>query len=204
MYPKGCFPTANNSCSEEPNIPNNIESQEKKRFLSYFRDSKIPHPDDWLGQSPLFVSGSSRAEYINYEIPENIHGEQASLPLDGSVVPFSGPLFRGKIVSRIRDIPIIAATASAEHLLVSRNADYFKGRSRQFQWTVQGIFTKRMRFDELVTGQDFGRPFRNTPSSAVVKKGIHHLKNRLPETFEWWVYWLTIIAIFTDTWHVIV
>jgi len=49
---------------------------------------------------------------------------------------------------------------------------------------VSGTFTKRMRFDEVVTGQDFGRPFRNSPASHLVKRGLDLLKNKLPETFE--------------------
>lgn len=54
-----------------------------------------------------------------------------------------------------------------------------------FQWTVRGVFKKRMRFDEVVTGQDFDRPFRNTPSASIVRTGINMLRNRLPESFEW-------------------
>ena len=181
MYHEPVLPNKN-LCYEGPS---GIECQEEKEFLSYFRESEIPHPDDWTEKSSLFVTGSRRAKYINYEIPGQCHEEQAPIPLDGSVIPFFGPLFRGKIVSRVRDVPINVADKDPT---MSTSVGYFKGRSRQYQWTVQGVFSKRIRFDELVTGQDFGRPFRNTPPSVLLEKGIKLLRNRLPETFEWCVY----------------
>jgi hypothetical protein len=64
---------------------------------------------------------------------------------------------------------------------------YFKGRSRHFQWTVQGVFKERVRFDEMVTGQDFDRPFRNPPAMKLVDQALVLLKTKLPDTFEWYV-----------------
>lgn len=37
----------------------------------------------------------------------------------------------------------------------------------------------------MLTGQDFGRPFRNTPAVSLVKRGMGLLKNRLPDSFVW-------------------
>lgn len=99
--------------------------------------------------------------------------------MNGSAVEFEGPYFEGRMVSRIRDLP----TKEQSNNLMS-NREYFQNRSRQYQWTVQGRFKKRMRFDKVVTGQEFGRPFRNAPSSRVVKRGLDLLKHKLPETFE--------------------
>jgi hypothetical protein len=159
------------------------EDQRRKDFLSYFNDSKLPNPDCWPDNSPIFVSASKRAPEIKYQLHASNDNEVKPFPLDGSIVPFSGPLFRGKIVSRMRDVPSMAPRGQSPPLCSSD--EYFKGRSRQFQWTVQGVFSKRCRFDKVVTGQDFTRPFRNAPSSAIVKRGMDLLRNRLPETFEW-------------------
>ena len=156
------------------------KEHDKESFFAYFRSSKLPHPDNWPGKSPIFVSASKRARNVTYRLPQNIDGYQTPFPLNGDVVTFTGPLFQGKIVSRVRGADSISSGAK-----VSTPDNYFKGRSRQFQWTVQGVFSKKMRFDDLVTGQDFCRPFRNAPASNLVKKGLNLLKNRLPETFDW-------------------
>ena len=164
------------------------ENNEQKReeFLSYFHESALPDPDRWPENSPVFVTASRRAPDISYKLHTcNSEGTVAPFPLNGSVVPFSGPMFHGKIVSRIRDVPAMASSDQSPPSCPS--SDYFKGRSRQFQWTVQGIFSKRCRFDKVVTGQDLSRPFRNTPSSTIVKRGLDLLRNRLPDTFEWLV-----------------
>jgi hypothetical protein len=135
----------------------------------------------------MCVVPSHRAQEIEFNLPCDAHNDEEpvllnSLPIDGTVVQFNGPNFDGKLVSRVRDSPTAAANVQ-ERKLMSNN-EYFQGRSRQFQWTVQGRFSRRMRFDEVTTGQEFGRPFRNTPSSKMVKRGLDLLKHKLPETFE--------------------
>ena len=52
---------------------------------------------------------------------------------------------------------------------------------------MQGRFKKRIRFDHLVTGQDFNAPFRtsNGISKTIVQRGLELLKHKLPEAFEW-------------------
>jgi hypothetical protein len=160
------------------------KEHKRKEFMSYFHESKLLHPDQWPENSPVFVTASKRVEDINYELPQSKVTEVPTpFPLDGGVVLFHGPLFRGKIVSRIKDVPAMSLSNQSPPLCSSEQ--YFKGRSRQFQWTVQGIFSKRCRFDKIVTGQDLERPFRNAPSSTIVKRGLDLMRNRLPETFEW-------------------
>lgn len=94
-------------------------------------------------------------------------------------------------MSRVRDVPSTSSKASLDETskrlfrpAVVDSKKYFAGRSRQFQWSVQGRFAERVRFDRVVTGQDFGRPFRNAPAVSLVKKGLELLKPKLPETFE--------------------
>lgn len=164
------------------------ENEEYQRFISYFKQSRIPHPEHWPAKSPIYVTSSARAPYIKYDLKleekqrDNHSKIPSPFPLDGEVVSFNGPLFQGSIVSRMKDVPHSTVPSAVDEEIV-RSDEYFKGRSRQFQWTVQGIFKKRTRFDQVVTGQDFGRPFRNAPATTLVKRGMDLLKNRLPDSF---------------------
>lgn len=173
-----------NSSSFEPihsNVHAKNDRDDEDSFNSYFRQSRLPHPDNWLNGSPVIITTSIRAKDVQFQSGmNNCEGCKSVLPLNGKPVTFTGPLFEGKMISRIRDVPEARCSNKSTH-----QRDYFKGKSRQFNWTVQGTFSKRMRFDELVTGQDFGRPFRNAPADGLVKKGLALLKHRLPETFTW-------------------
>ncbi len=154
---------------------------EEEAFLSYARQSKLPEPSSWPESSPIYVCASARAPHIQYEINSRDGGFPPPFPLDGTLVDFDGPLFKGCIVSRIKNAP--AMNLNPVHN--QRHSSDFEKKSRLFQWTVQGVFKKRIRFDEVTTGQDFGRPFRNTPSATIVKKGLDLLRNKLPDSFEW-------------------
>ncbi len=160
-----------------------IDSDENDDFLSYFRESGLPQPDHWPDNSPVFVTASQRAPLITYDLKQRDDVDVTPIPLDGSIVDFSGPLFRGKIVSRMKDVPSMSTEGQTPPSCASE--EYFKGRSRLFQWTVQGVFSKRCRFDQVVTGQYLDRPFRNAPCSSIVKRGLGLMKNRLPDTFDW-------------------
>lgn len=93
------------------------ERDEKEKFSKYFRESGIPRPDRWPERSPIYVAASKRAGDVTYQLPQNANGGggggaggvPAHLPLDGQPVDFEGPSFRGKIVSRMRDVPPGAA-----------------------------------------------------------------------------------------------
>ncbi|KAL7541351.1 hypothetical protein ACHAXR_010849 [Thalassiosira sp. AJA248-18] len=154
------------------------EEADRKAFSAYAQQSGLPPPSGWPSNSPLLVIPSHRAPDVKYDLPrEECHGKSGlpMLPMNGRVVPFDGPNFEGKILSRMKDVPTTPKGA---------NDQYFQNRSRQYQWSVQGRFKKRIRFDKIVTGQEFGRPFRNAPSSRVVKRGLDMLKHKLPESFD--------------------
>lgn len=173
---------ASSSQPEEPKP--GVVDEDRHAFLSYSQQSGLPSVENWPNDVSSVVIPSQRATEIEYDIPENnMLGPVCvkSLPMNGDAVHFSGPIFEGKLVSRMQDIPLRPCKRKNN----MTNAEYFNNRSRQYMWTVQGRFKKRIRFDEVVTGQEFGRPFRNTPSSAIVKRGLSMLKHKLPETFEW-------------------
>ena len=144
-------------------------TNEKKTFMDYANKSKLLPLKDWPRDSLLVPS--IRGKNITYSSPS---GLDSSLPTDGKVVKISSSLFEGKIITRIRDD---SGKASACN-------NYFRNRSRQYNWIVQGRFLHRTRFDDVITGQEFDRPFRNKPSSQIVQKLLDMLKNKLPDSFE--------------------
>lgn len=158
---------------------------DRRAFSSYSQQSGLPPLENWPTGVSTVVTPSLRASDICFDLPDNdtsLFSDVKTLPMNGDVVRFDGPNFEGKLVSRMRDVPLHPCKASS-----MTNAEYFSNRSRQYQWTVQGRFKRRIRFDHVVTGQEFGRPFRNMPSSTMVKRGLDLLKHKLPETFEWLV-----------------
>ena len=99
-------------------------------FLAYFRQSNILPPSEWPQNSHLLVTASARAPYVNYyqilksnmdesdcksntkeiEIKYNIANNFRlkplhNLPLNGEKVYFDGQLFKGIIISRIKEVP---------------------------------------------------------------------------------------------------
>ena len=175
-------------CSPAGIIKN--DDEDRKAFLTYAQQSGLSvSTAEWASNSSLLVLPSQRAREIEFHLPNSKKSSSRSnegesslstIPVNGCPIVFSGPYFEGKLVSRIRDVD---TSSSAEGKLLSNN-QYFANRSRQYQWCVQGRFKKRIRFDKVVTGQEFGRPFRNAPSSFVVRKGLDLLKSKLPEAFE--------------------
>ena len=107
----------------------------KQEFLSYFQTSGLPSQDKWPGESPVFLAASQRAPNIMYDLPPQVSHSLSPLPLDGTAVSLDGPMFKGKMISRIKDAPQMAASNSSNS---SKANSYFKGKSRLFQWTVQG------------------------------------------------------------------
>ena len=166
------------------------EAGERKAFERYAQESNLPTYEQWPSESPLIVVPSIRAKDVEFDIGESScctttdSSSSSTLPLDGRVVHFSSPLFEGKMVSRVRDIPSSRQQNDHDESNTISNETYFNSRSRQYQWSVQGRFKKRIRYDRVVTGQEFDRPFRNKPSSKLVERGLQLLKNKLPETFE--------------------
>ena len=86
--------------------------REKENFYAYSKLSNIPHVDNWPSDSHILVTGSVRAPNVVYEIepPSHLHISEnkhltsypQTLPTDGSVIRFNGPLFEGNIVHRVR------------------------------------------------------------------------------------------------------
>lgn len=158
--------TSSSSCEH-------LANRERKAFSAYAEQSHLPSASEW--PSSILITPSRRAG-------KDVRFQKNPLPMNGSVVEFDGPSFSGKMISRIRDTPDDDGSGNSNNLV--SNIDYFSGRSRTYQWSVQGRFKRRIRFDKLITGQEFDRPFRNKPSNKMVNKGLDLLRSRLPQTFE--------------------
>ena len=87
---------------------------------------------------------------------------------DPNGTPIKGPLFTGKMVVLAKDI----AEPSA--------AKYFAGRQRVTAVFIQGVFKKRIPFDQLVTGQCFERPLRLRVPKLLVQTILGFLKRIAP------------------------
>lgn len=138
------------------------KKKERQDFFAYIKESNL---EKWPEGNEIFFTPSIRAPLIKYE--------SSRLSLDGKITKLDGPLFKGKMISRLK-----------HHGQSTSNERYFSKKSRKFAWVVQGRFKKRIGFDNVVTGQEFERPFRNRPNAQIIKRGIEMLRNRLPESFE--------------------
>lgn len=55
---------------------------------------------------------------------------------------------------------------------------------RKMQVAVQGKFKKRIRFDNVFSGQEFAKPLRNIPGRWLINWALNLLRSRLPGTFK--------------------
>ena len=60
---------------------------------------------------------------------------------------------------------------------------FFPGRRRKMQVCVQGEFKRRVRFDKVLNGQEFAKPFVNVPARRVVNWAFGLVKSKMPSTF---------------------
>ena len=155
-----------------------VDEDKRTAFLEYSRKSKLPPIGSWPNSSILIPSLRCKETTYSLARPTLSHHESESdtpgktlrfMPTDGRVVHISNPLFEGKILTRIRG---------------ESHSSYFQNRTRAYNWIVQGRFRNRTPFDDVITGQEFDRAFRNAPSSQIVQQMLNMLKSKLPDSFE--------------------
>ena len=105
----GQLPTQDDSPNKTPTKKINEEA-DRKAFLSYSQQSGLPPSEEWPNDSSVLVVASHRSKEVMYETPPfgtSGGGKSCSslclLPMNGCAVPFNGPHFEGKLVSRVRD-----------------------------------------------------------------------------------------------------
>ena len=86
---------------------------------------------------------------------------------DGGVFSFETDLFVGSAWVRI------AGTSDV-------GSDYFKGRRRRMQATVQGQFKREMSFADVLTGQAYQRPIMHLPPTMLMRAAMAITKRLAP------------------------
>ncbi len=96
----------------------------------------------------------------------------ACLRLDSGLacrrIEFETPLFKGCAVIWAQGLP-------------STPKGLFDGKRRKTSITIQGRFKQELAFEDVVTGQEFGRPAQNLPAKWLVEtvlikaRGYKHL-----------------------------
>ena len=108
------------------------ETGERKAFERYAQESNLPPSSEWPS-SNLVVVPSIRAKDVKFDIGESsCDSSSTTLPLDGRIVHFSSPLFEGKMVSRVRDVPSSRQQNEHDESNMISNETYFNSRSRQY------------------------------------------------------------------------
>ena len=70
-------------------------------------------------------------------------------------IEFETPLFKGCAVIWAQGLP-------------STPKGLFEGKRRKTSITIQGRFKQELAFEDVVTGQEFGRPAQNLPAKWLV------------------------------------
>ena len=81
----------------------------------------------------------------------------AGLPVNHYVIDFESDLFVGKLLIYIKGLP-------------SSYEPYFAGKKRRSVMMLQGRFKRPLLLDDVVTGQEFGRPYKNLRGCWLMEK----------------------------------
>ena len=90
-----------------PSLAKNGKELDQIAFSEYSRKSGLPALAQWPKETSMLVVASHRAEDVAYQLPYDTKigaSDTRAFPVNGSVVPFIGPIFEGKLVSRVRDV----------------------------------------------------------------------------------------------------
>jgi len=69
---------------------------------------------------------------------------------------FESEIFKGRFILRASGLP-------------TSDPDQFGAKQRKLQFVVQGTFKEGVRYKEVITGQEFSRPFNTVPASGLVR-----------------------------------
>mmetsp|Transcript_31648 Transcript_31648/g.41824 ORF Transcript_31648/g.41824 Transcript_31648/m.41824 type:complete len:748 (-) Transcript_31648:124-2367(-) len=140
------------------NFPSPIEEEDE--------DIKsLPPVEEWITR-PVFARMSPWVQNL-VRLDEEPRLGPLPINTEDAVVPFENDLFRGRVLLRFANMP-------------TSPADYFNGRSRLFQVAVQGEFKKRVRTDQVLTGQCYRKPFVNLPARWLIRSGLSLFRRLSP------------------------
>ena len=94
----------------------------------------------------------------------------APLPL-GQLVEFETELFVGKMICRLKPIPIINDAGDGEQAnpAVKSHDEYFKNKKRLYQFVIQGQFRKEIPLSDIAIGDIHERPFLGVPKGTLMR-----------------------------------
>lgn len=82
------------------------------------------------------------------------------LPI-GTPFEFESDLFRGKCLIRFRDVEVIDDKSG-------NYEKYFEGRSRKWQFVMQGKFKEELPTSSLMQGAEFAKPWTDLPPKPIL------------------------------------
>eukprot|EP00565_Helicotheca_tamesis_P004708 CAMPEP_0185732336 /NCGR_PEP_ID=MMETSP1171-20130828/15828_1 /TAXON_ID=374046 /ORGANISM="Helicotheca tamensis, Strain CCMP826" /LENGTH=281 /DNA_ID=CAMNT_0028401793 /DNA_START=96 /DNA_END=941 /DNA_ORIENTATION=+ len=115
----------------------------------------LPEPSSWPHR-PLLLRASDKT------IPSEALQNKDALPL-GAPVEFESDLFKGKILTRIKNAP------SDNQELQDK---YFDGRKRTFQMVIQGSFKEKIAMSTVHYGDLYARPFKLNRVARIAVSGM--------------------------------
>ncbi|GBF96590.1 hypothetical protein Rsub_09336 [Raphidocelis subcapitata] len=95
----------------------------------------------------------------------------AGLPVNQYVIHFESDLFVGKMMAYIKGLP-------------SSHEPYFTGKKRRSVLMLQGRFKSPLKVDDVVTGQEFGRPYKNLRGCWLMEKVVLAFTKRVITAME--------------------
>lgn len=135
---------------------------EKKTEL--VNNSRLSEPTSWPHR-PLFIRKNKAASF-NSNLTCSSY-ESCSLPI-GEPFHFESDLFVGTALIRIKGCR------------ADDDENYFGGRKRTSTTIIQGRFKEALRADEVLTGQEFFRPFRRRIPRWIVQAGTMFFRQLAP------------------------
>uniref|UniRef100_A0A6S8E8Z1 Domain of unknown function at the cortex 1 domain-containing protein n=1 Tax=Aplanochytrium stocchinoi TaxID=215587 RepID=A0A6S8E8Z1_9STRA len=128
----------------------------------------LPELSEWDGPVWIRMDTRTRLEGKQWRTDG---GSEAKLeynePVEQNVFHFETDTFKGKAIIRFRNCP-------------NEPTQYFKGRRRKQQWTVQGRFKENLRTNQVVTGYEFKRKVVNIPAKWIVRSALSVVRTLAP------------------------
>eukprot|EP00877_Chromochloris_zofingiensis_P007486 jgi/Chrzof1/2991/Cz12g07080.t1 len=145
-----------------------IKKQLKKTVSERIKDATplLGDFDNWV-DAPVLLQVNPIADDLraSYEGCSTLPKCQF-VPCNWTEVRIDSDLFVGKMMFHVRG-------------LATSDEGLFEGKKRTTWFMVQGKFKQAAAFDDLVTGQEFHRPFKNLPARWFVEKVLLALARKI-------------------------
>lgn len=151
-------------------LSNDLETVEElaKTFPDAEKADAVPDVSEWKGPILLRLPTASRLKKTIWRTDDGPEVNISyNMPIEENVIHFETNMFKGKAVLRFRDCP-------------GEPTEYFSGRKRRQQWTVQGQFKKTLNAHHVFTGYEFNRKFVDVPGQWVFMPVLSLIRTLAP------------------------